>query len=153
MTGSIICGVDGSADSQAALRVAAGLAERLGTRLLATHVIPPNYSSPMGLGGGTVPLLAAQRGIDVDAAERLLEETLAASALTEAQRIRTEERVTAGFPAERLADLADEEQAELIVVGSRGRGAFRAAFLGSVSSDLVGIARAPVVVVPHGWSA
>ena len=33
-------------------------------------------------------------------------------------------------PAERLAELADDEGAELIVVGSRGRGAFEATFLG-----------------------
>jgi nucleotide-binding universal stress UspA family protein len=38
----------------------------------------------------------------------------------------------------------------LIVVGSRGRGAFRSAFLGSVSSGLVGVARCPVLVVPAG---
>jgi nucleotide-binding universal stress UspA family protein len=38
----------------------------------------------------------------------------------------------------------------MIVVGSRGRGAFRAAFLGSVSSDLIGVARCPVLVVPKG---
>jgi nucleotide-binding universal stress UspA family protein len=55
-----------------------------------------------------------------------------------------------GLPAERLADIADDEHADLIVVGSRGRGAFRAAFLGSVSSSLVGIARCPVLIVPPG---
>ena len=46
--------------------------------------------------------------------------------------------------------VADEEDAELIVVGSRGRGAFKAAFLGSVSNALVGVARCPVLIVPHG---
>jgi nucleotide-binding universal stress UspA family protein len=61
-----------------------------------------------------------------------------------------ERRVVSGFPAERLADLADEENAELIVVGSRGRGAFKAAFLGSVSTSLIGVARCPVLVVPPG---
>jgi hypothetical protein len=39
-----------------------------------------------------------------------------------------------GFPGDRLADIADEEGAELIVVGSRGRGALKAASLGSVST-------------------
>jgi nucleotide-binding universal stress UspA family protein len=58
-----------------------------------------------------------------------------------------------GYPAERLADLADEEGAELIVVGSRGRGAFKAAFLGSVSTSLIGVARCPVLVVPPGAAA
>jgi nucleotide-binding universal stress UspA family protein len=36
------------------------------------------------------------------------------------------------------------------VVGSRGRGAFRSAFLGSVSNSLVGVARCPVLIVPPG---
>jgi nucleotide-binding universal stress UspA family protein len=57
-------------------------------------------------------------------------------------------RVVLGFPGDRLADLADEEAAELIIVGSRGRGAVKAAFLGSVSTDLIGVARRPVLVVP-----
>lgn len=61
-----------------------------------------------------------------------------------------ERRAAVGLPGERLADLADEEDAELIVVGSRGRGAFKAAFLGSVSNSLLGIARCPVLIVPPG---
>jgi nucleotide-binding universal stress UspA family protein len=59
-------------------------------------------------------------------------------------------RALHGLPAELLADLADKEDAAYIVVGSRGRGAFKAAFLGSVSSDLIGLARCPVLVVPQG---
>ena len=55
-----------------------------------------------------------------------------------------------GLPAECPADLADVEDAAFIVVGSRGRGAFKAAILGSVSRDLIGIARCPVLVVPPG---
>jgi nucleotide-binding universal stress UspA family protein len=38
----------------------------------------------------------------------------------------------------------------LIVVGSRGRGRFKAALLGSVSNSLVGLARCPVLIVPPG---
>jgi nucleotide-binding universal stress UspA family protein len=40
---------------------------------------------------------------------------------------RAERRVAFGFAAQRLADMAEEEAAELIVVGSRGRGAFNPA--------------------------
>jgi nucleotide-binding universal stress UspA family protein len=80
-----------------------------------------------------------------EAGERLLAQMADEAALDQAER-----RVVSGVPAERLADLADAEEAELIVVGSRGRGAFKAAFLGSVSTSLIGVARCPVLVVPPG---
>jgi nucleotide-binding universal stress UspA family protein len=50
--------------------------------------------------------------------------------------------------AERLA--ADDEDAEVIVVGSHGRGRFKATFLGNVSNSLVGVVRCPVLIVPPG---
>lgn len=55
--------------------------------------------------------------------------------------------VLEGSPAERLAELARERDAEEIVVGSRGLGRFSAA-LGSVSHALLQQADRPVVVVP-----
>ncbi len=45
-----------------------------------------------------------------------------------------------------IAALADERGAAAIAVGSRGRGAMKAAVLGSVSSGLVHNARRPVLV-------
>lgn len=55
--------------------------------------------------------------------------------------------VLEGPPAERLAELARERDAEEIVIGSRGLGRFSAA-LGSVSHALLQQADHPVVVVP-----
>lgn len=55
--------------------------------------------------------------------------------------------VLEGPPAERIAELARERDAEEIVVGSRGLGRFSAA-LGSVSHALLQQADRPVVVVP-----
>ena len=55
--------------------------------------------------------------------------------------------VLEGPPAERIAGLARERDAEEIVVGSRGLGRFSAA-LGSVSHALLQQADHPVVVVP-----
>ena len=149
MPGTIICGVDGSHDSRAALNVAAGLAERLGTRLVLAHAveyarIPYDAAVPLG---GLAPQvgIAERHETDEEAGERLLEHVAFQSGLEQAGR-----RVVIGDPAERLAELADDEGAELIVVGSRGRGAFKAAFLGSVSNSLVGVARCPVLIVPPG---
>jgi nucleotide-binding universal stress UspA family protein len=142
MVSSIVCGVDGSPEARAALRVAAELADRLDARLVAAHVVQP--PAPMPGVGPTARGLAA---ISVDAllagGTALLEQILEEAELPEASR-----RIVLGFTADRLADLADEEAAELIVVGSRGRGGLKAAFLGSVSTALIGVARCPVLVVP-----
>jgi nucleotide-binding universal stress UspA family protein len=151
MGGSIVCGVDGSADSQAALGVAARLAERLEARLVLAHVaeavvVPYAAVGGMGVGGSRPqPMTLVSRDDEEEAGARLLEQIAAEHNLGDAER-----RVVVGFPAERLADLADEVDAELIVVGSRGRGRFKAAFLGSVSNSVVGVARCPVLIVPTG---
>jgi nucleotide-binding universal stress UspA family protein len=148
MDRSIICGVDGSVDSQAALAVAGDLAARLRLRLIMANVVEPSHLASVGAAsfGGAMPrppLSTIEQ--QEEAGTRLLIELSATLGLEQADR-----RVVIGYPAERLADLADEEGAQLIVVGSRGRGAFKAAFLGSVSTTLIGIARCPVLVVPPG---
>src|SRR5438094_4996253 len=51
MGGSIVCGVDGSADSQAALGVAARLAQRLEARLVLAHVAELAFVSYAAVGG------------------------------------------------------------------------------------------------------
>jgi nucleotide-binding universal stress UspA family protein len=148
MERSIICGVDGSADSQAALAVANEVATRLRLRLIMANVVEPSHVPYVEVGslGGAIPRTplptTEQRE---DAATGLLVELSATMGLDQA-----EQRVVIGYPADRLADLADEEGALMIVVGSRGRGAFKAAFLGSVSTSLIGVARCPVLVVPPG---
>lgn len=149
MSASIVCGVDGSADAQDALRIARSLAERLQLRLVVAHVAEPAYvpsaaAAPFG-GMAGHDAVSEEVRLQEEAAERLLEEVVAAAGMVGAAR-----RAGVGVPAERLADIADEEDAELIVVGSRGRGAFKAAFLGSVSNSLVGVARCPVLIVPPG---
>jgi nucleotide-binding universal stress UspA family protein len=149
MSGSIVCGVDGSADSQAALEVAGGLSTRLGLRLVIAHFAEPTYipyaaAAPFGGMAGRDAVMEEMEWQE-EAAERLIENVVVAGGFTQAER-----RAAVGMPAERLADVADEEDAELIVVGSRGRGAFKSAFLGSVSNSLVGVARCPVLIVPPG---
>jgi nucleotide-binding universal stress UspA family protein len=147
---SIVCGVDGSLDSEAALDVAAQLADRLGSTLILAHVAEPAYAyaAPYPSGWTTVPMAgAAEAAAKEEDSEQLLERVALAAGRADAER-----RVAIGHPAEKLAELADEEGAELVVVGSRGRGALRAAFLGSVSYNLVGVARCPVLIVPPGAS-
>ncbi|XP_073236898.1 uncharacterized protein [Porites lutea] len=51
-------------------------------------------------------------------------------------------------PGEVICKLAEDEKANLIVMGSRGMGTLRRTFLGSVSDYCVHHAHIPVVVVP-----
>jgi nucleotide-binding universal stress UspA family protein len=143
----IVCGVDGSRDAQVALRFAAQLARQLAVQLVVAHVVRPPLPTPRlepGAGHLTgIPLEALLAG-----GEALVDRVLEEEQLGDTRR-----RVVAGYPAARLADIADEEAAQLIVVGSRGRGSFKAAFLGSVSTDVIGVARCPVVVVPRDAAA
>jgi nucleotide-binding universal stress UspA family protein len=147
VTSSIVCGVDGSRDARVALRLAAQLASRLGLRLVVAHVVQPPAPAP-GIGPTARQLMTAPVDALVAGGEALVNRILEEERLGAAER-----RVDLGFPADRLADVADEEAAALIVVGSRGRGAFKAALLGSVSADVIGVARCPVLVVPPGAAA
>ena len=151
MAGSIVCGVDDSPDSRAAVKVAAELADRLGSTLILAHVAEPTYvayAAAYPLGGTAGPMAAVEEAESKEEeSERLLQRLAVDAGLPDAEK-----RAVIGHPAERLADLADEEHADLIVVGSRGRGAFKAAFLGSVAYNLVGVARCPVLIVPPGVS-
>jgi nucleotide-binding universal stress UspA family protein len=61
-----------------------------------------------------------------------------------------ETRLLAGEPATSLGALAEQESAQLIVIGSRGRGRIRSALLGSVSSALATSAPTPVAILPAG---
>jgi nucleotide-binding universal stress UspA family protein len=57
-------------------------------------------------------------------------------------------RLVEGRPAERLLEAVEQDGAELLVVGTRGRGSIRSAVFGSVSRKLATDATVPVVVVP-----
>ena len=123
---AIVCGVDGSPESQAALAYATELADQLGARLVLAHVVEPIPAPFAAVGPSTdpVPSSFAAMSEREGEGERLLDDVAEATGVDHAEHL-----VVTGIPAERLADLADDEGAQLIVVGSRGRGPLRSARL------------------------
>jgi nucleotide-binding universal stress UspA family protein len=105
---TIICGVDASTGARAALRIAVDLAETFGFRVVAVHVVDRTADDGEDDVGGAT-LRARGR------AERLLAEVLDDEELVG----KIDWRAEVGDTAERLAAVADEERAALIVLGSR----------------------------------
>ena len=144
---TVLCGVDGSAHALAAARVADELATWLGARLVLMHVVNP----PLPVGG---PALAPAFTpvAEVEQAARAAARSLLGEVAERIGRPATPTRVEVGPIAVRLEQAAEEEGAELLVVGTRGTGDVHAAFLGSVSGAVLRSARCPVVVVPPAVS-
>jgi nucleotide-binding universal stress UspA family protein len=131
--GKIVIGVDGSASSQQALRWAARQARLTGEELHAVSV----WDYPTGA-------LVLE---DIDwfgITSKTLDDAVTAS-LHPDEADRVQRSVLRGYPARVLLDAAAE--ADLLVVGSRGRGGMVGMLLGSVSQHVVTNARCPVVVV------
>ncbi len=80
-----------------------------------------------------------------EAAEKLVAE-MAAPYIDKADGPTIKTGVSYGHPGSVLIDLS--EDADMVVVGSRGHGGFRGLLLGSVSTYVVHHARCPVTVVP-----
>jgi nucleotide-binding universal stress UspA family protein len=68
--------------------------------------------------------------------------------ILDAEAIPNHLHLSAGEPAPEIAALADQEACELIVLGTRGRGAAHHALVGSVAMKVAAIARVPVLLVP-----
>jgi nucleotide-binding universal stress UspA family protein len=133
-TGRIAVGVDGSPESEQALRWAAGQARLTGAELHAVTAwqMPAAY----GLTLQTEPDWAAHSSQTLAAA--------IAGALGREDGERVVQEVVEDHPAGALLNAA--EGADLLVVGSRGRGRFAGMLLGSVSRHVAAHAACPVVV-------
>jgi nucleotide-binding universal stress UspA family protein len=141
MTG-IIVGIDGSNHSQRALEWAVHEAAVRDVPLTVISV----YRAVAGLWGG--PMLYPQDA-DLSAQARKDAEDATEKAVANTGGARPASvtvREIRGIPAEELVRAS--EDADMIVVGSRGTGGFARLLLGSVSSQVVHHAHCPVVVIP-----
>jgi nucleotide-binding universal stress UspA family protein len=144
----VVIGIDGSDASAEALRWCARLAASNGSHVTAVHGFePPVYMT--GLRSALVPGEALQGQIsEVRDATRASFETHWCEPLRAAS-VEFDQRFMDADASHAILGVADEVDADLIVVGSRGLGGFAGLMLGSVSSHLVHHSGRPVLVVPH----
>lgn len=134
----IVVGVDGSASAKAALRWAIRQAKLTGgtvDAVIAWHY-PTAYSYPVPIS----PLSSAR-----ELAQRVLDEAVYEVQQALDEHVEITPKVIEGNAARVLLDASQD--ADLLVIGSRGHGGFVDALLGSTSQHAVQHATCPVVVI------
>jgi nucleotide-binding universal stress UspA family protein len=137
----IVVAVDGSETGRRALRWAIDEAMAHGAVVIAVHA----WSEPPI---GTYPLAAVHEDPELfrKAAEDVVRREVDAVAGGAGGGPVIEVRLVAGAAATAIIEAA--AGADLVVVGSRGRGGFKGLLLGSVSQQVVHHSPCPVVVIP-----
>lgn len=142
---SLLCPVDFSDASRAALFYAAAIADHFGARLTVLTVDDP-FLAEVAATTGRLPSLGSESEREL---RKLVSETLP-PASQGAKLI--ELRVEVGKPAAQILQAARDTGAELIVMGSRGRSGMRKMFFGSTTERVLRETTIPVLVTPPDHS-
>ena len=134
----ILVAVDGSPPSLHAARMALTLTRALGAELTVAYAVPPMILP------GEVPFTIVN---DVAKAEVARGKQLLDGVLKELGTENVTSLQLQGPAAERIAEVAEADGYDLVIVGSRGRNAVARLFLGSIADRLVHICKKPVMVV------
>eukprot|EP01018_Ginkgo_biloba_P000235 Gb_33366 [translate_table: standard] len=104
------------------------------------YIYVPGFAAEMMLPPGLPPSADSQHRLAqaiVNRAEDICSES----------EVKVEQRILSGNAKPSICNAAEEFQADFLVVGSRGRGAFKRMLLGSVSDYCAHHAKCPVLIV------
>jgi len=124
----ILVAVDGSESSQHALDHAAPLARAFGAKVLVLTVAEDEWDHEDRKA----------------AARKIVNEAISAASL---EGVETVPLVAFGEPEDQIVEIAEDQEADLIVVGNRGLSGLRSFLLGSVSYKVARSAHRPVLIV------
>ncbi len=136
MSSGIIVGYDGSDHAKAALHAALDVGKAYGDKVIVAFGYDLNP-----VAGEIHDYHAAVREL----ADKKLSEALEA---VESAGTDVEATIVERAPAEALVALADERDARVIVIGTRGESPLTGALLGSTAHKLLHLADRPVLVIP-----
>ena len=138
----ILVPIDFSELSQRAAEHALAQALHFDAELLFLHVIPPPPAEH-------VELIQDVRPEEAEAQRQYLDKRLHAFARRAALGRPHRQFIASGDPAQRICALAAAEQADLLVMPSRGHGAFRRLLLGSTTAKVLHDCAVPVLTGAH----
>ena len=142
----IMVAVDGSPIAMHALDEAMLLAKIHGAELMSVYVVeyPHTYISDLGYDPLPVTEALLREGKHVlEKAECLMK-----NRQIDFKSVLVDNRPTLDSIAEQLHKIADEYGADLVVLGTHGRGGFKRLLLGSVAQAFVQLSSRPVLLVP-----
>lgn len=137
----VVVGVDGSANARVALDWAA---KEAALRQQQLQIVMAWHEPYVG-GAFSVPVVIDP--VEMETSFRTLLNDVVADARAAHPGLDIDGSLVHDSPASALLGAADDD--DLLVVGGRGHGGFLGLLMGSVSSQVVGHATCPVVVVPH----
>ena len=132
---TILFPTDFSTASDAALVHAESLARQMNARLLIVHVEEP----PLAYGGGE-----PYYGLPEPSSERILK--MLEDVKPSDPSVPYTHRLTMGDPAGEVVRIAEDENAEMIIIGTHGRTGMTRLLMGSVAEAIVRRAPCPVLV-------
>jgi nucleotide-binding universal stress UspA family protein len=137
----ILVPVDFSDHSRKAFEEAVGLAKHFGAELILFHCYPIPTAGPAPY-DTILPesYPTALRKAALEGVTKWRDEA-------RAQGARAEGKITAGYPASQIAELAEQSGADLIVMGTRGLTGLKHVLLGSVAERTLRLAPCPVLTV------
>jgi nucleotide-binding universal stress UspA family protein len=138
MIRKILAAVDGSPPALHAAQMAYALARATGARLTVAYAVPPPFLSIEVPPTVIEEVLRAEKARGVS----ILDAVVKALGSPDVDALELD-----GPAAEMVAEVAESQNFDLVVVGSRGRNALQRIILGSVADRLVHISKKPVLVV------
>jgi nucleotide-binding universal stress UspA family protein len=142
----ILAAVDGSSIAMRALQEAIQLAKTQDAALMTVYVIeyPHNYIADLGYDPAPVTEALVSEGTQI---LQQVEGLMKSEHIACSSRL-VDNRHSLNSIAEQLQQVAAEYEADLVVLGTHGRGGFKRLLLGSVAEAFVRLSDRPVLLVP-----
>ena len=144
MFGSIVVGTDGSDTASEAVRQATELAEKLGAKVQLVSAYEPVSRDACGRSASRCRRTSSGWSTRARTSTQTLEG--AAEGLREAG-VEVETHAREGDPADAILDVAEEQEADLIVVGNKGMTGAKRFLLGSVPNKVSHHAPCSVMII------
>lgn len=147
MITKILVATDGSETARKSIEYAVELAKQTSATVTLFSVIDKSFFIPQSMPAVATPTHLIEPIEDYlrQAAEVHLEE---AERLCEKNKVQSKKAIRSGHPVEEIIKEAKKTQVDLIVMGSHGRSALEATFLGSVTFGVIHIdTKIPVLIV------